>query len=422
MALSQGTTITLSREDLYEQVWSTSTLQLAKKFGISDVGLAKVCTRHQIPKPPLGYWARKAAGKAPDRPPLPVVIDPKLQTVILAPSPPRVERPPAPGDLAAPKVPTAPLNDPDIAGAYERFAQAFHEVKIPDTLRSPLPIISATLAALRRGAKEMSLGGRAECLHLVWPHRNENEACLDVGVGRESLERASRFLNTLLKTLEACGCELEVVRESYRRSALLGVYGSKYQLRLRELTRREPHVPTQKELADKEKYSYTKIPKWDYFPSGPLSFELGHETGNHALRVWADGKMRRVEDMIPEIVRGIMEEADAAKARRKREWEESRRQAMEAQARYEAEKRRKEEQAQTDALVREVERWETSRRIHRYVRVVRRTVLERHGRIDKGSELDTWMSWASSVANRLDPLAPRPSTPVATGQSAQEAP
>ena len=35
---------------------------LAKEYGFSDVGLAKICRRHQVPLPPTGYWAKQAAG------------------------------------------------------------------------------------------------------------------------------------------------------------------------------------------------------------------------------------------------------------------------------------------------------------------------------------------------------------------------
>jgi hypothetical protein len=35
---------------------------LAAELGISDVGLTKVCKRHQIPTPRRGYWNKKEAG------------------------------------------------------------------------------------------------------------------------------------------------------------------------------------------------------------------------------------------------------------------------------------------------------------------------------------------------------------------------
>ena len=52
----------LSREELYELVWSEPIQILAKRFGLSDVGLAKVCKRYQIPRPGRGYWAKQQSG------------------------------------------------------------------------------------------------------------------------------------------------------------------------------------------------------------------------------------------------------------------------------------------------------------------------------------------------------------------------
>ena len=54
----------ISRRDLYNRVWSTPMSKLARELDISDVGLAKACRRHNIPRPARGYWAKLAAGKA----------------------------------------------------------------------------------------------------------------------------------------------------------------------------------------------------------------------------------------------------------------------------------------------------------------------------------------------------------------------
>lgn len=64
------------REVLYEKVWSTPMRCLAKEYGISDVGLAKVCKKLYIPLPGRGYWAKRAAGKSVAKRPLlkPVTI------------------------------------------------------------------------------------------------------------------------------------------------------------------------------------------------------------------------------------------------------------------------------------------------------------------------------------------------------------
>lgn len=71
----------LKWQDLYERVWKTPASKLAKEFGISDVGLAKVCKRHRIPRPPRGYWARLAVGQRMRTPSLPRIDDVALDEV-----------------------------------------------------------------------------------------------------------------------------------------------------------------------------------------------------------------------------------------------------------------------------------------------------------------------------------------------------
>jgi hypothetical protein len=39
-----------SHTDLYERVWTTPLGTLPREFGLSDVGLAKLCRRHDIPR------------------------------------------------------------------------------------------------------------------------------------------------------------------------------------------------------------------------------------------------------------------------------------------------------------------------------------------------------------------------------------
>jgi len=69
-----ATHLSLSREQLYELVWSKPMQHLAKEYGLSDRGMAKLCARQQVPVPPRGYWARKNSGYKVDRPPLPAFV------------------------------------------------------------------------------------------------------------------------------------------------------------------------------------------------------------------------------------------------------------------------------------------------------------------------------------------------------------
>jgi hypothetical protein len=60
-----------NRDKIYEEIWAEPIQHVAKRYNLSDVGLAKVCRKLNIPRPGRGYWAIKAAGKVvPKQPPL----------------------------------------------------------------------------------------------------------------------------------------------------------------------------------------------------------------------------------------------------------------------------------------------------------------------------------------------------------------
>ena len=61
----------VSREELFDFVWSSPMSRLAEGFGISDVALAKKCKKLGIPRPERGYWARIQHGWKGKKPKLP---------------------------------------------------------------------------------------------------------------------------------------------------------------------------------------------------------------------------------------------------------------------------------------------------------------------------------------------------------------
>jgi hypothetical protein len=64
----------ISRDELYERVWVTPISHLAESFGVSGSYLARVCTALNVPRPPVGFWQKKAVGKAAQRPELPPAL------------------------------------------------------------------------------------------------------------------------------------------------------------------------------------------------------------------------------------------------------------------------------------------------------------------------------------------------------------
>ena len=59
------------RKKLYEEVWNEPVSTVAKRYGVSDVAIHKICKSMDIPVPPRGYWAKKRAGQKVKKEPLP---------------------------------------------------------------------------------------------------------------------------------------------------------------------------------------------------------------------------------------------------------------------------------------------------------------------------------------------------------------
>lgn len=56
----------VTKEELHELVWSMSSIEVGKKFGVSSKAIEKRCKSLGVPKPPPGYWNKVYAGKNPN--------------------------------------------------------------------------------------------------------------------------------------------------------------------------------------------------------------------------------------------------------------------------------------------------------------------------------------------------------------------
>lgn len=126
-------TILFERETLYEEIWSAPVLQVAKRYGISDVGLAKICKKMKIPKPPRGYWAKRSYGvemkREPLRPPTAdtptkVTLDRTTQQVAKVLDKRRIQNPAVISERQKVRRLKIALRDMEIARRTRQYAQA----------------------------------------------------------------------------------------------------------------------------------------------------------------------------------------------------------------------------------------------------------------------------------------------------------
>jgi hypothetical protein len=64
---------TLTRKELFNEVWTFPLTKLANKYAISDTGLRKICVKNNIPLPKSGHWSKAKYGKAPKQPKIPPI-------------------------------------------------------------------------------------------------------------------------------------------------------------------------------------------------------------------------------------------------------------------------------------------------------------------------------------------------------------
>lgn len=101
----------LSREMLYEKVWSQPLAKVAAELSCSKETLAARCRRERIPTPSTGYWRKIEFGHSPKRPPLPPAGDlPEIK--------------PLPEILASPRARDLAQLDPRAQAVQELLAHA----------------------------------------------------------------------------------------------------------------------------------------------------------------------------------------------------------------------------------------------------------------------------------------------------------
>jgi hypothetical protein len=109
-----------------QRPWS----RIAKEFGISDRGLAKVCVRLEVPVPPRGHWAKLQAGKPSSKIPLP------------APKPMTPQETAIRKTLGSRLLPEPPASrDPELQARIDAALASAQPVRVPRSLSNPHPLI-----------------------------------------------------------------------------------------------------------------------------------------------------------------------------------------------------------------------------------------------------------------------------------------
>ena len=377
----------INRTELYRLVWTEPISRIAPTYGLSDVGLAKLCKRYDIPRPPRGYWAQLQHGHKPRQIPLPKPeYDPEIQLR---------EVEPAAGDAAASGAPEAP--------------EAINII-VADTLRGCHDLVSRANQELQ--AAETNSDG------LIVAADNRT---LDVRTSKVCARRALLILDALLKECERRGYSVAA-------GPTIGILEHSMRIGIHEAVDIERKEAEPDDLRGPYSFGYGRFDA-KRVPSGRLVLAITDGRGYWAdgsRSTWRDTDTHRLEEYLGKVLVALVKLAERArqyKAEQQRQ-AELRRQEEEREreaARQLAERRKqyKAEKARVKELLKQAANLRRSRQVRELIEAVRQQ-HEANGPIAPDSEIAAWIEWATRQADRLDPL--RPSPPSILDEDLEEKP
>ena len=356
------TRIRLTRAELYEKVWATPVRTLAKEFGMSDVGLSKICRKHDIPVPPLGYWRKTETGHNAVRPPLP----------------------PAANGLENLDIYVRERLAPELAALA---TEAAPEIAIPPELSHTLIVRTEKLLA----------SGKENDKKLIVP---KDGALSHVLVSRDQMPRALRMMNALFLALEERGQSVSWPKEQ-EAALTLAVDGEVVRFCVLEITKSLRHILTPAE----QKHPWM-APKWDYKVSGKLQFRIDGLPYSSGVRgTWSDGKCQRLEKCIGDIIVGLRVASAAIKKNRQeteereRRWEEERKQKEERRRKAEEHKRK------AEFVTKLMRNWEEAENVRTFVKAMAECVGKLELSEEEKGDIQQVVDWTREYAEFIDPLS-----------------
>lgn len=367
----------VTRAELHAQVWATPMSRLAARYGISDVALAKWCRKLNVPRPPRGYWAKRAAGHRVSQAKLPKADEEAAGAALVVTDPSSL--PPRPATPPAEETEQVP------------------DIAVPIPPADPHPALARTRKAMEAAVRRAPLGSGG----LLRPVVSAGSGCIDVSVSAQQVDRALAVLDAACRELERRGFSLATEASS-------ATCGSEtLTFRVSEASEQVPYQPTAGEREEVRRHPYGhEIPSSTTKCLGRLILQC-RIAGDYPWRTAREGPHCTLEHIVGKFVHSMIELAARSKAHReeieanRRRWEEERqREAAEAE-------RRRRAQERYDELIAETKEWRLASDLRSYAAYVRSAAETRGVTISEASELAKWLAWVERLAERHDPASRR---------------
>ncbi len=357
---SQDESVKISRQELYNLVWSKPMTTLAKEYNISDNGLRKICKKINIPLPELGHWQKMQYGKKVKTLPLPKDFKGE-ETIILN------DRKEETG------------NDYNAFSEYDKLlkkvtADTSLSFNVPDRLSNPDKLIIE--------AKNNFDSIKHEKHAIIRGVMSTSSGIVSVSVAPKNINRALRIMDKIIKLLKARGHRVIVNGDT----TYAVVKGEEIKIRFREKLK--------KVIIKEAKYYWNSV---EYIASGILSFKIDE----YPEKEFNDSDNQMLEEQLPKILTKLeLVSEKLKKDREEREnWEREYKKRKEAEE--EIKRKRTTEIENFKKLLDNSERWKKAVDMRNYIKQIEINAIKEN---KLTVELSNWIKWASNKADWYDPL------------------
>ncbi len=371
--------IIVTREELYDLIWTKPVTQVAKDFGVSDVWISKACTKARIPRPNRGYWAKLQSGKKSDRASLPasLLLQSDLIQIRQGSRYGTVEPRPTDEEIVATPEPSPPVFDESIEDFTRRISDAVGVVRMSTTMRDMHPAISRALEEDER-RKEAQRNSR-------W-HTGPNPE-YDTPAG----QRLILALNCLFNAWERLGGEIDVGGTRHLRFRL-GMYSGWENFVFKVLEKFEAEAT--RKTTHKPVYGFA----WTY----------------ESWQIFRQPTYRSYETLSGEVIKALIvevivrnEESYRASQKRWYEWDLSKRRdaakRIEKRKADEIERIRREKEELLSLRVQHLDSAIAGVRKANEIRQLISSLANRRIELEQnGTNFERWKAWASNYADSID--------------------
>lgn len=353
----------LSREDLYEKIWSMPATKLAELYSVPYADVLSLCDKRQVPRPPTGFWSKIRHGARIERVPLP-----KEASVV--------------SKVRAPRVSPIRLK----RKIREEVAAEKFDAEVQQDSRELHPLVAKTYRVFRDIRPDQT------------DRLKSKEASLHIYVGYRGLDRAMRIADCIFRQLEALGHTVRIEKEPQEQRWITQavIHGVGVSFHIEESIAKRTLPLTEKETWPSRNFEYET--------TGELKFLIDDYLGDWQRKSWSDAKHSRLEDKIPSILESL---CAAAEILRKRKEEANKQKAIwqeNEMRRLEQERKAAQRRIDTEKLDSQSQAWEKAERIRRFVRSFKTALEEKVGAVSAEEMIGEWVGNSLGHADAIDPI------------------